>query len=78
MSLGLPMTLSELRTGHSPQRRWEHAPCVRAVKPTFTVGNGWPEHAEPVPGGCMPHDANTNTALQDTTTLRSTSGLDLP
>ena len=26
----------------------------------------------------MPHDANTNTATQDTTTLPSTSGLDLP
>ena len=27
---------------------------------------------------CMPNDANTNTATQDTTTLPSTSGLDVP
>ena len=27
---------------------------------------------------CIPHDANTNTATQDTTTLPSASGLDHP
>ena len=26
-----------LRTGTFPQRRWEHAPCVRAVKRNFKL-----------------------------------------
>ena len=47
----LLMTLSETSHGDFPRRRWEHAPCVRAVKPTFKLGNGWPEHAESVLGG---------------------------
>ena len=30
-----------------------------------TLGNGWSEHAEFVPGECMPHVANTTRATQD-------------
>ena len=49
----LLMTLSATSNGDFPHNviGWEHAPCMRAVKPTLKRGNGWPEHAESVPGG---------------------------